>query len=154
MKTHFKKLRRIMLATAVAGPLLCFAAFVCLAMGYGWWSLIPLLLAGVLFLCVPILGIGRPVVKEPPSGYLPNAAILLTMFWLRSIPEFNALMDRVISGEMLRDGWIFGAAYLWTIFAMLRNYSFVASLSDETIFGYYDEVHRSRVQEIRAPSEW
>jgi hypothetical protein len=138
MKTHFKKLRRIMLATAVAGPLLCFAAFVCLAMGYGWWSLIPLLLAGVFFLCVPILGIGRP---EPASrgflGFLSTLALIFALNSFFQLPEFNSFLDRVMSGEVLRNPSMFIAAALWTHVAVCRNWFTVSRLSDGAIFDHY-----------------
>lgn len=142
MRTHFVKLRRLLILISVLSPVLFFVAFLCYAGGLIAWSLAPAGLAMV-FLCVyPHQLVDAPISSETESKlgrWISLVVMVMFVTWLTSLPEFLAFMDRIDSHEVLWDGRLVLAIFVWLSHWGYSSYRKVAGLKDPEILAYYDD---------------
>jgi len=152
--TRFVNFRRYMAFASVVGPLLIFVAFLCYALGWRAWSIIPLVVATILLLAFPCRRVVEPRAKDASSGrgtwsdtLLRAGVISLCIYWLVSFPEFMPLIDRVFSIEGLRDWRLILAVFIWTGHLSYSRFRSVYALEDREILAIYsNEIDLGRAE--------
>ncbi|MDB6078196.1 MAG: hypothetical protein JWO82_1943 [Akkermansiaceae bacterium] len=142
--TRFKALRRRLTLLAIGGPVFAVAAVACWSREIQWAAFVMVALAIIcsLLLPGPLLRGGRSgtvkeiTTAETLSDLIRSMAMILLFFWIQSLPEFAALLERLFHRN-LWDPLLLLAAGLWAFSSAYRNAMTVRALSDRQIFRYF-----------------
>jgi len=140
MKKHFKKIRRLLALSAIAGPILTMQAVFCfLAGAVGMGSLV-MLLSILLQMAFPIEAIRRSVASQPENRFIRGIKILafiLFFVWLQQSPDVRATVNELILSGAFLDWRLLVSFSLWTCYVCLTNWRAVQDLDDRSIYEFY-----------------
>jgi hypothetical protein len=137
MTTHFPRMRRWMLLTAVLLPVLTAVMWVCLVAGMLWVAVASGMAAFGLFCVFPFSRMSDRVPQSLTAVWTNRLATLLFVLWLIQFPEFSAFVERVTSGGPIWDWRLMAAVSLWSLRMIHLNWRMVVELTDAQIESYY-----------------
>ncbi|GAA5496361.1 hypothetical protein SAMN02745181_0324 [Rubritalea squalenifaciens DSM 18772] len=144
MQTHFTKLRRLILLSAVSTPVLSFIAFLVFAAGQ---EAVGLLMGLTAFLVANAFPHEKPM-KDPNkesqwklSHVLQLIPAMLVSIWLVQRPSFQLLLDDAWAS--LWDWRVITAAAIWHALWLRSSYRKATTLEDTSIIAIYTEPEKS-----------
>ena len=149
--TRFPTMIRYMRASAIAVPVLFFAAFLLMAGGYSILGMVSIFAALIGFIafpyCLPDSATLRPQISDADRGVLGwvgRAARTAILLWVMLQPEFRSFWVRVMEGGALWDWRLIGPLAILTVYSMIRGWSQVSRISDRAIYAYFSPSDSSR----------
>ncbi|HYF34943.1 MAG TPA: hypothetical protein VD994_06590 [Prosthecobacter sp.] len=141
MKTYFAGIRRWCAVMAFVVPLLFWLAFLMLALGARYWSVIPWVLGLIAAVSFPpgLLGksTGRSSTEPGYFRWLSLPGTILLYIWLSQQPEMHSLYHRILSGHALRHWLLITASLILLGTAIYRRRHAVRNLSDQDIYDFF-----------------
>lgn len=144
MQTHFTKLRRLILLSAVSTPVLSFMAFLVYAGGQEAAGLLIGLIALILGLTFPHEKQMKDSNKErqwTPSFLLKYVSSILIAVWLAQRTSFPLFLDDARAS--LWDWRVITAAAIWHGLWLRSSYRKAATLEDTSIIDIYADLEKS-----------
>ena len=140
-----------MRASAIAGPVLFFSAFLSMAGGYsmlGMAFFFPSVIGFIAFpYCLPDSAAHRPQISDADTGVLGwvgRAARTAVLLWVMLQPEFGSFWIRIMDGGALWDWRLIVPLAILTVYSMIRGWSQVSRISDRAIYAYFSPSDSSR----------
>ena len=140
-----------MRASAIAGPVLFFSAFLSMAVGYSMLAMaffFPSVIGFIAFpYCLPDSATLRPQISDADRGVLGwvgRAARTAILLWVMLQPEFRSFWVRVMEGGALWDWRLMVPIAVLTVYSMIRGWSQVSRISDRAIYAYFSPSDSSR----------
>ncbi|MES2470130.1 MAG: hypothetical protein V4675_22755 [Verrucomicrobiota bacterium] len=144
-------MRRYMRASAIAGPVIFFAAFLLMAGGYNMLGMVFCFASMIGFLAFPYYlpdsVAHRPQISDTDKGVLGSvgrAAKTAILLWVILQPEFGNFLVRVMEGGALWDWRLMVPGAVLTVYSMIRGWSQVSGISDQAIYAYFSPSDSSR----------
>ena len=140
-----------MRASAIAGPVLFFLAFLSMAGGYsmlGMAFFFPSVIGFIAFPCsLPDSAAHRPQISDADRGvigWVGRAARTAILLWVILQPETQSFLIRVMEGGALWDWRLMVPGAVLTVYSMIRGWSQVSRISDRAIYAYFSPSDSSR----------
>ena len=141
-----------MRASAVAVPLLLFAAFLLVAAGHGIFASAPLVGALVLFLAFPYF-ISDGVQQQPQTSdsdisvlrWVRIAAKYAILMWFIWQPEVQSFLRRIMDGGSLWDWRLITPVAVLAICSVISGLRRASHVTDTAIYSYFTSTDDSRL---------
>ena len=140
-----------MRASAIAGPVIFFAAFLLMAGGYRILGMVFCFASMIGFLAFPYYlpdsVAHRPQISDADRGVLGSvgrAAKTAILLWVILQPETQSFLIRVMDGGALWDWRLMVPIAVLTVYSMIRGWSQVSRISDRAIYAYFSPSDSSR----------
>ena len=141
-----------MRASAIAGPVLFFSAFLSMAGGYsmlGMAFFFPSVIGFIAFpYYLPDSVAHRPQISDADRGvigWVGRAARTAILLWVILQPETQSFLIRVMDGGVLWDWRLMVPGAVLAVYSMIRGWSQVSLISDRAIYAYFSASDSSRL---------